>query len=232
MLSIETLSGEELRADSALQSAINRLASPSYVNPTAILKREFIECTKAYLARDAANELICFYLTAWHKLPVNSMELPAVHLGLSATRQDTKSRGHITTLYSKCVEDAQAWQKTHGEKLVLWSTTASPTVYLAVSGYLADAEPRPDGSYTERGATVAAALHRRLGRVPPGEDDHPFVVKGVAIGTRYSSEELGRIERITRLKQFVLFHHLGVDESQHDRLLFIARIPDDFRGRN
>lgn len=231
MLKVETIEGDQLRADACLCASIHQLSSPSYVDPTAILQREITECTKAFLARDAQDELVCFYLTAWHSLSVQGQDVSAVHLGLSATRQDTKHSGYIGALYSRCIQDVLRLQRASGVRRILWSTTASPTVYLAVIHFLADAEPRRDGSFSNFGDRVARSLRLRLGAMAPDAGEHPFVVKGIAAGTQYSPQERQRIDRVRRLKRFTLFDQLGVDETRQDRLIFIARAPDDFRSR-
>jgi hypothetical protein len=227
MVSINKVSGDELRADPKLQNEIYVLARPSYEDPTAILEREFDECTTVYLGRE--NErLVCFYLTTWDALSINGTNHPAVHLGLSATRQDTKNSGLIGKLYARCISDALEWERRAKRRLLLWSTTASPTVFLAVSHFLADAEPHLDGGYSEFGASAADAIRKRLCCSGKAQNEHPFVLKGVATGTNYSEDERRRIAIVSRRKKFNLFERLGVDEQNRDRLIFLARTPANF----
>jgi len=230
-VSISTVSGDELRASPHLRSEMHDLARPSYEDPTSILRREFADCTLAYLGRGADDRLVCFYMTTWETIHIDGTAVPTVHLGLSATRQDTKNSGSVAALYSRCVQDALAQQQASGVRFVLWSTTASPTVFLAVTHFLAEAEPHLDGSFSESGARIAGALRARLGAAPAGAGEHPFVLKNIAEGTRYSEDERRRIDTVRRRKGFTLFDRLSVDEACYDRLIFTARIPDDFRGR-
>jgi hypothetical protein len=59
----------------------------------------------------------------------------------------------------------------------------------------------------------------------PGIPQHtnPFVLKGVAVGTRYSPAEYGRIMMLTEKHDFRLFKNLGIDEREGDRLLVLCR---------
>lgn len=230
-ISISTVLGHQLRASQLLRNEMHDLARPSYEDPNSILRREFADCTLAYLGRGTDDRLVCFYMTTWESISIDGATVPTVHLGLSATRQDTKNSGSVAALYSRCVHDALVQQRVSGVRSILWSTTASPTVFLAVTHFLAKAEPHLDGSFSEGGARIAAALRGRLGAAPAGAGEHPFVLKGIAEGTRYSEQERRRIDAVRRRKCFTLFDRLGVDESRFDRLLFTACIPDDFRGR-
>src|SRR4051812_43271202 len=127
-LSVLTLDGERVRADQTLRAEMHQLAQPSYEDPSAIIDREIAECTKLYYARDAADDLVCFYITSWEAIDVDGQHVPSVHLGLSCTRQDTKNSGYVTSLYARCLQDAIEQQQASGERFLLWSTTASPTV--------------------------------------------------------------------------------------------------------
>lgn len=228
---ISTVSGDELRASQQLRTEMHDLARPSYEDPSAILQREFADCTLTYLGRGSDGRLVCFYMTTWESIHIDGAAVPTVHLGLSATRQDTKNSGLVAALYSRCVQEALEQQRASGRRFILWSTTASPTVFLAVTHFLAETEPRLDGSFSESGERIARALRARLGAAPAYAGEHPFVLKKIAAGTRYSEAELRRIDIVRRRKNFILFERLGVDESCHDRLIFAARIPNAFRGR-
>ncbi len=228
---ISNLSGQELRNNQRLQKEIRNVVAPSYEDASSILSREFIDCNSVYIGRDSSGSLVCFYLTTWELINSEKNKFHAVHLGLSATRQDTKGIGYIAALYAKCVQDAIEWEKIHQKQLILWSTTASPIVYLAVNRFLRDTEPRIDGSFTPEGKAIANELRLHL-RVPYAHpDSHPFVLKGIAKGTKYSLEESHRLEKIKNKKKFSLFDKLGVKENHEDRILFIARTPHDINYR-
>jgi len=224
-LRIVRTSGGALRSQPALCRELVDVARPSYQDPTAILSREIWDCSRAYLGMDSRGAVSCFYLTGWRPLHVGQKVMPAVHLGLSVTRQVTKNTGQIAALYHACLDDTQRWEAQHGRSLLLWSTTASPTVFLVYSQFLRDTEPRIDGTFTERGARIARAIRAELGVDPCEGATHPFVVPNIATDTLYSHAERRRVERIMRKKRFTLFRELGVDEARRDRLILHASTP-------
>lgn len=225
-LAIEVISGDELRRNAWLRTELALIAAPSYDDATAILAREVADCTHLYIGRDPAGLLAGFFMTSRDYLTTDH-GLPLVHVGWSATRHDLKNSGATMALFERCILDTQAWEKQLGRRALLWSTTASPTIYLGVSRFLADVEPRRDGTYSADGARFAALLRAKLGAAAPADGEHPFAVRGIATGTRYSLSERERIARVSDRKQFSLFDDLGIDESRQDRLIFIARTPPD-----
>lgn len=225
-LDIELISGEELRRNAWLRTELALIAAPSYDDATAILAREVADCTHLYIGRDPAGLLAGFFITSRDYLTADH-GLPLVHVGWSATRHDLKNSGATMALFERCILDTQVWEKQLGRNALLWSTTASPTIYLGVSRFLADVEPRRDGSYSSQGARYATLLRERLGAAAAADDEHPFAVRGIATGTRYSAIERERIARVCDRKRFGLFDQLGIDETNADRLIFIARTPAD-----
>ena len=232
-LSIHPVSGQRLRADAALQAELAGLAGPSYEDPSAILAREVADCTHLYLRRDADGRLAGFFMVR-HELAAAAGGLPLVHLGWSVCRDDLKGRGATMALFGRGIRDVQRWERRLGRRALLWSTTASPTIYLGVARHLAEVEPRPDASYSADGARHAARLRARLGAAAPAAGEHPFAVRAIAAATRYSAAERARLERVCRQRGFGLFARLGIDETRADRLIFIARTPtalDEALGR-
>lgn len=224
MLDFITIRSGLFRSDVALCRELLELTAPSYEDPSALIARELGHCDTLYLARD--DEGVCgFFLAAWETLEVAECgRVPALYLGLSAARENAKYRGHISALYLRCFNDAVAWEQETGEQLILWGTTATPSVYLAARAVLAATQPRLNGSYSSAGAVMAQALRRKLA-LAEEQAGHPFVLKNVAVGTRYSRQEAERIERVCQTKNFSLFRELGIAESAGDRLLFIAHTP-------
>ncbi len=225
-LDIELIPGDELRRNAWLRTELALIAAPSYDDATAILAREVADCTHLYIGRDTAGLLAGFFMTSRDYLTADQ-GLPLVHVGWSATRHDLKNSGATMALFERCIVDTQAWEKQLGRRALLWSTTASPTIYLGVSRFLADVEPRRDGSYSADGAHYAQLLRARLGAPALADGEHPFAVRAIATATRYSPSERERIARVCDRKQFSLFDQLGIDESREDRLIFIARTPAD-----
>jgi len=226
MLNLITIRSTQFREDEVLRQEMLDLMAPSYEDPTALFTRDLAHCNTLYLARDAEGKMICFFMVAWEPLETpNHKILPSIFLGVSAVRQDAKNSGVVGYLYHQCIADAVEWEQEQNEKLILWGTTATPTIYLAAQTFLADTEPRLDGSYSPIGAELAMAIHQKQWPLIKA-NDHPFVLKNVALNTRYSEAELERINRICQLKKFELFCKLSIEETNGDRLLFIARTPD------
>ncbi len=227
-LAIELITGDELRRNTWLRTELALLAAPSYDDATAILAREVANCTHLYIGRDQLGQLAGFFMTGREDLsagPGLPLGLALVHVGWSACRADLKNSGATMALFERCIVDTQLWERALGRRALLWSTTASPTIYLGVSRYLANVEPRCDGSYSCDGARYAHWLRERLGVPVAAEGEHPFALRGIAKATRYSAVECQRIARVVERKQFALFAQLGIDEAREDRLIFIARTP-------
>ncbi len=225
-LAIELVSGDELRRNAWLRTELALLAAPSYADATAILAREVAACTHLYLGRDRQNRLAGFFMTGREYLDTDQ-GLPLVHVGWSACRADLKNSGATMALFERCIVDTQAWERTLGRHALLWSTTASPTIYLGVTRFLANVEPRFDGSYSSEGGRLVQLLRARLGAPASADGEHPFALRAVATATRYSEAERARIAQIISRKRFGLFARLGIDEAREDRLIFIARTPVD-----
>jgi hypothetical protein len=223
---IEVLDCHEFRHDAVLRALMIELAAPSYEDPVALLSRDLQRCDTLYLASDVKGDLVAFFMVAHEMLALNNQQrIPTIYLGLSATRQDTKNTGRIMALYGRCMLDAMNWQQEVGQDILLWATTATPTIYLAARTLCQDVNPRLDGTYSAESAQIAQALRRAFGYDLPHMDIHPFVLKGVAHRTRYSATEVARNTKIMIRKGFSLFEDLGIDEAQGDRLLFTLRLP-------
>lgn len=221
---VEVLRATEFRTDVTLHAELLEVAAPSYVDPRALLNRDLSRCDTLYLARDTSGGLLGFYMTAFETLQVEQSAVPAMFLGMSASRQDMKDTGRITMLYARGLAEAMDWESRNAQRLVLWGTTVTPIVYLGVWSSLADVSPQPDGSYSPASLPIADAIRRHLGiRAEPA--GHPFALEGIALDTHYSARERARIARVCRLKRFTLFDALGIDDTREDRLLFLGHTP-------
>jgi len=216
--------GGTFRTDPILIAQLRDILQPSYVDARPLLTRELVHCDTLYLYRDAFGQPESFFLVAWEVLLVGAEQVPTAYLGLSATRQDTKNSAIVRELYAAFLREAAAWERHSGQPLVLWFTTATPSVCLVAYTMFANAEPRAEGSFTERGATIAATIRSRLG-LPATEGTHPFVLKGVAGSTRYSAGERERIHLISAKRNFTMLQDLGGYEECGDRLLYVCYVP-------
>ena len=226
---IQVIRDGAFRHDPALTAAVAAIAAASFHDETGRLDRELARCDTVYLSRDEHDEVACLFLVAWETLDVNGDTRPALYTGLSAARPDRKGTGATVRLYKRCVGDAREWERRHRQRLTVWGSTATPSVFFAAQRLFAGTQPDEAGNYTEDAARVARAIARRLGLCPaPGA--HPFVFSGAAAGVRYTDDERRRIAAVCRAKRFTLFEQLGVDETRGDRLLFVTAIPPTAPG--
>ncbi|MBL0941232.1 MAG: hypothetical protein IBJ00_00650 [Alphaproteobacteria bacterium] len=227
---IKSLERVEFADDQTLIQELQELTSPSYEDPSAMINRDLNRCTKLYLLREKGGKLISFFMVGWEPLMFRGKSIQSVFLGLSATCQDKKNSGIVRTLYQRFILDAQTWQKKNSSKLLLWYTTATPSVIHATNTIFVENEPYMDGSYSCEGKELALAIKEKMGWEAAGQGDHPFVLKRVAEATRYSYQERERIRKILEKYHFRLFEQLGIDETHGDRLLRICRVPSDSKA--
>jgi hypothetical protein len=226
MQEIQVIHSPEIKANGRLRDEIADLISPKYINTAALLEREIGHCNTLYLRRDAQGSLTCFFMVASETLSLNSEgTLAILYLGLSATKDTDEHTGQVTALYARCLADAVRWEREHSQRLILWGTTATPTIYLGVRLILAEANPDLHGRYAKDSAVIAQALRSKLQIPAANSTENPFVLKGIANDTQYAPPEAERLQKLARRKEFDLFESLGIDERKGDRLLFIGRTP-------
>lgn len=201
------------------------VAKPSYQDSMAVLTRDMKHCNKLYLARlEDDGTLLCFFMTAWNIFSIKNSKIPTIYMGLCTTSQQTKNTGIYRLLFHAFITDARRWEQQHSKSFLLWYTTASPSAFYGGNLLYANHEPTLDGKYTSDGAAMVEAIcmqkkwSAHLGK-------HPFVLHGIVPETRYSEQELARIQTLTNKKNFTLFSQLNIDETKGDRLLCICRIP-------
>ena len=203
---------------------IEELIRPSYVNATSLIDRALSKGQDLYELRDEDGALISFFMVGWHSLTVAEKVVPAVYLGLSATTQQAKNSGIVRNLYMRFIEDAIGREGESQEQVVCWATTATPSAFFAVHKLWIDVEPDAKGVFSNRGLEYVRAIREYL-QMPQSNQDHPFVVKSIAVDTRYSKAERIRINEICEKHNFHLLRELGVDEAKGDRLILVAHLP-------
>jgi hypothetical protein len=221
---IEKITTKKFVSDVTLQKQITNIVSPSYEDSTTLLAREIKSCNEIYLAKDQNQQIHSFFMIGWSDLVVDNQQIPAVYLGLSATSATTKNRGYVRLLFEKFFKEAYAWEEKNQQKLVLWHTTASPSIFHAFNLLLDYNEPDKDGDYTDAGQKIALAICQKKGWQQNVSSQHPFVLHGVAENTLYSKEEFSRLGKICQKNNFTLFNQLNINERKGDRLLRISRL--------
>lgn len=223
-LNIKKVSISELIKNLDLYQSVYNLALPSYVNPDAMLKRDIDSCDRIYLAYDNQAKLCTFFMVGQQKLILNGNPLVSFYLGLGATSMATKNSGIIRQLYQAFIHDVQELEAKINQRIPLWHTTATPSVFHAFNQMFVENEPDGNGLYTEKGKSLVLAIRSEKGwnyQV----NEHPFVVKNIAHNTLYSDSEVARIKQICIEKNFRLFDELGIDERKGDRLIRISFVP-------
>jgi hypothetical protein len=221
---IEKVSMSQLLTNRIILQIIYDIVSTSYVDSSSVMNREIEYCDQVYLAYDDQQNLCSFFMVGEDKLIFKDMTLPSFYMGLSATSIETKNTGIVRLLYQAFMHDISLMEKQIGQKVILWYTTVTPSVFYSINQIFVNNEPMVDGSYSEKGKEIALAIQNKKGW-KINSDGHPFVLKGVAHNTLYSKHEAERINKICREKNFTLFNDLEIDESKGDRLLRIAYVP-------
>ena len=222
---LSVLRDSSFRADPKLRAEIAAVVASSFIDDASRLDWVIDHSDTLYLSRDESGELISLFLTALGSLEVGGRTVPALYTGLCATREDRKNSGRVVKLINYCMYEAREWQRREGRKLVVWGTTATPSVYLIIRKVFAEVQPRPDGSYSEGAAEIARGIRSRLGiSLPAGA--HPFVFPKLVAGVRYTISEARRISAVRAAKHFSLYEALGIEEAAGDRLLFVAGVPE------
>lgn len=218
MIQVEVVLGNRFRADVDLQREMATLAAPSYRDASSALARESVKCDRVYLGRDEDHQLVCFLFVKRAIIEISGDNLATTFMGLGVSSHAHKGSGSIVYAWRQALEDTRIWQRELGKDVIIWATTATPSVYFAFM-MLDRFEPKWDGSYSERGAYIARSLGSHLSGRVVNESGHPFVLKALATGTEYSEVERERIARINEHRGFVLFEQLGIDEAHWDRLI-------------
>jgi len=216
--------GDDLRSDPRLREEIETLLEPSYISTKDLLAREYAHCDTIYTARTLDCRLAGFFMAAWEPIPNADQPIPAAYMGLVATHPDARRMGIVRALFSRFIVDVMAREQVFEERLLLWVTTATPLVFRALAASFVEVEPLADGSFSPEGSALIAAIRKYLGR-PAEPGSHPFVLHGIAEGTRYSPREAIRIGEISSESGFNLFERLDIVEDRGDRLVLVCRAP-------
>ncbi len=212
------------RRDARLKAAIAEIVAASFVDEASRLEREFERRDTLYVLADERGEVLSFFMVSWDTLEIDGQQVPTLNVGLTAARHDQKGNGKSNWLYRHVVAEAQRRERQLGRKMIVWGTLASPVAFLIARKIFANLQPSLDGTYAENPGQVARAVRRKLG-IPQADGKHPFVFPRLIAGVRFTESERFRLEAVCRVRDFTLFERLGIDETQGDRLLFVAEVP-------
>jgi hypothetical protein len=208
----------------ALRPELEALLGPYYQDAGRLLDRELEKCDTIYTARDHLCVLQAFFMVSRHTLRLNDLEVPAVYLGLSANRSETRRSFRVAELYERFLADAQSQKQASGKSPVLWFTTATPAAYIAAESLFSELEPDRSGRIAEQSREIFAVLRQMLGAA--GEDERGMaVLPQIARDTLYSADEMNTIARIVERTGCTILADCGVDSTAGDRLLCVCRTP-------
>ena len=219
---ITVLSNGDFRHNSQLHRDILELSQPSYEDASVVLAAALSNYDTVYLSRDDDDKLISFFMAGHEDVYIAAQSVPTIHLGWTCAAQETKGLGAARLLYSQFIDDSLKLQKSKGESLLLWGTTATPIGFYLYHKHFVGVQPGYDGTYPGTVIEVAEALRRRLGVI--STNANPFVLPGIS-KARFSQDEIRRIKEISANKAFTLFKDMGIDERNGDRLLVVCRLP-------
>lgn len=204
-------------------SEVSAIISPFYEDITALLERELSHCNVGWGIRDVNGKLLSFAMFAYEDLEVeNDGSVPCLYVGLAATHQKYQKRGFIHRLWLAASIDLQQRQQSLCRPLIAWATTASPDAYFGAVAF-SDVNPSLTAEYSAESLKYVRAIRAKLG-LANNSPEHPYILRGIALNTRYSGEERNRIEVLSRRKNFLLFDALDIDETKGDRLLMIGMV--------
>lgn len=225
-MNILYMSTAELSDNRNLFYELQQLLKQYYEDPAWVLAKGISRSKNIYIGFNMKGCIECFAMINFDTILAGPhTPLDTMYFGLCAASKGQGSSVAMEALTRRCLLDGREWEVRNNTRLVLWATTASPSIYYGASKLWSALEPAIDGSFTERGAFVARAISAKLNVAPLGI--HPFVLKKIAIGTKYNNDEQQRIDTICKTKRFSLFEQLGVFEAEYDRLLLIGAIPED-----
>jgi hypothetical protein len=224
---------QSLEGDAQLEADLRHIVSDIYEDPTALLDRELHHCDTIYTTTDEDGRLAAFFMVAHERLDlVDNGSVDSQYVGLWATRTNLRNTVFGAAVARSWLRDLVAWQKQTLRPLVVWGTTATPLVYEFATRMQRHGQPRQDGTYEPRLNSVALAVRSALNAQGLEADEHPYVLKGVAHGTRYSRSERDRVQQFVRSTGFSLFDRLNIEESTGDRLLFVLNFHVDLLRTN
>lgn len=200
------------------------LAQAYYVEPTSVVDSELKRNNMIYLLKDSCNNILCFFMVAWHKFKIHSEERDIVYMGLTCTSQNHQEKKFSSRLLYNFTVDAYNYQQKNNQKLLLYAKVASPIILLMLPKIYDNIQPDLDGNYNKKDKEVIESI-KKAGGLDEFSSNHPYVLKGATANTKYSTNEKVRQKEFVFNSDINTFEKLNIDESNGDRLLIICEIP-------
>ena len=210
------------KKDTKLIREILELSAPSYKSNMQLVEREVNHNRDIYIIKGLTGELLAFFM-------VNPEELNgqnSYYLGLSACHDNYKGKGLVKSLYMAFMKDCKFQELIQKKSIILWWTTATPIVYYWFNKYIKDVQPDMDGLYNQFGKSMAEIIVREKFDTTDVDQNHPFILRNVAVETNYSEQEVERLNSAACKLNTNVFEKYNVNEKNGDRFLMIGYTPD------
>lgn len=201
------------------------LTKPYYVDCLNIVERELNHNNTIYILKDSFGGILSFFMVAWEKHKIQSVERDVVYLGLSCASQSNQEKKFASRVYYNFTVDAYNYQQKNSNKLVLYGTTATPVVLLTLSKIWDNVKPDLDGNYNQNDKEIIESIKKSSG-LDKFSTEHPFVLKGIATNTKYATTEQARLKEFEIKNNIKIFEKLNINEAIGDRLLITCNVPD------
>ena len=104
------------------------LTKPYYFDCSNVVERELKHNNYIYLLKNTFGGILSFFMVAWEKHKIQSVERDVVYLGLSCASQNNQEKKLASKVYYNFTVDAFNYQQKNSNKLVLYGTTVTPVV--------------------------------------------------------------------------------------------------------
>jgi hypothetical protein len=205
----------------AIEVAISKIASSSYVNYEVILSQELEKNTEIYLSLSKDEDVEAFFMVGWSTLRLHGQSIDCVFLGLSATTPAKKGGGLAISLYRRFLHDAVQTATLRRQAVAWWFHTASPIVAGVMWHLVDDIGPTPDGFLSSDHLDLLAAIQERYNFAAFKDQHIPCVLRRFA-QARYSPAEVERLNA-RKEKTNTLLGRWQIDETVGDRVLFVGK---------
>jgi hypothetical protein len=200
---------------------IYELTAPSYIDNTAIVKREIEHCNEIYLLYNSDEMLVAFFMVNFERLE----DMDTCYLGLSTCHHNYKGYGYAKYLYNSFFMDCKMREASSAGKVLCWWTTASPIPYQWFNKNVDDCQPDMEGNISEATRKLMIKIAAQKYSHIQVDESRPFILNKVAKTTNYSLIEKNKLKQVQDKLKISVFDRFPIDESNGDRYLMTGFAP-------
>ncbi|TBW28242.1 hypothetical protein [Gramella sp. KN1008] len=167
-------------------------------------------------------------MTGWSEMSSEKEERVIIYLGLSCVNNQYKENKLGSKLYYTFTKEALQLQSNYSNPILLFGTTATPVILLTLPKIWDKVEPNLDGSYSKHGEKIIRQIQKELD-LEKFSTYHPYVLKKIAVKTRYADFERRRFKDICKKFDLRTFEILDIDETQGDRMMILCNLPSEIK---